>query len=67
MILEELEPYPEEITTRLNVKNFYILDDFTFRGAGVAGQDFSVGLTIQGVTIFGASAAKHFLAAAAGS
>ena len=41
MVREELEPYPEEITTRLNVKNLYILDDFNFRGAGVAGQSFS--------------------------
>ena len=41
LVREELEPYPDEIVARLNVKNLYILDDFTFRGAGVAGQGFS--------------------------
>ncbi len=41
MVREDLEPYPAEIVTKLNVKNLYILDDFTFRGAGVAGQGFN--------------------------
>jgi hypothetical protein len=38
LVREELEPYPDEIVTRLNVKNVYILDDFIFRGAKLAGQ-----------------------------
>jgi len=38
MIREELQMYPVEITQRLNLKNLFILDDFNFRGAGVAGQ-----------------------------
>lgn len=41
MVREELEPSPAEIVTKLNVKNLYILDVFTFRGAGVAGQGIS--------------------------
>lgn len=41
MVREELEIYPAEIVKKLNVKDLYILDDFTFRGAGVAGQGFS--------------------------
>ena len=41
MIREELQMYPVEITRRLNVKNLYLLDDFNFRGAGVAGQGMS--------------------------
>ena len=41
MVREELEIYPREITAKLNVKNLIILNDFNFRGAGVAGQGFS--------------------------
>ncbi|MFN0075589.1 MAG: hypothetical protein ACKVY0_03845 [Prosthecobacter sp.] len=41
MVREELEIYPEQITKRLQVKNLYILNDFTFRGSGVAGQGMS--------------------------
>ena len=41
MIRDELQMYPVEITRRLNVKNLFILDDFNFRGAGVAGQGMS--------------------------
>ncbi|MEQ1852376.1 MAG: hypothetical protein ABMA01_12375 [Chthoniobacteraceae bacterium] len=41
MVREELEIYPEQITKRLHVKNLYILNDFTFRGSGVAGQGMS--------------------------
>jgi len=41
MIREELQMYPVEITKQLNVKNLYLLDDFNFRGAGVAGQGMS--------------------------
>ncbi len=41
MVREELEIYPVQITKKLNVKNLYILNDFNFRGAGVAGQGFS--------------------------
>jgi len=41
MIREELQMYPVEMTQRLNIKNLFILDDFNFRGAGVAGQGMS--------------------------
>jgi hypothetical protein len=41
MIRDELQMYPAEITQRLNIKNLFILDDFNFRGAGVAGQGMS--------------------------
>jgi len=41
MIREELAIYPVEVTRRLNVKNLYVLNDFNFRGAGVAGQGLS--------------------------
>jgi hypothetical protein len=41
LLREELELYPDEIVSKLNVKNIYILDDFVFRNAKVAGQSFS--------------------------
>ncbi|MCY2942857.1 MAG: hypothetical protein NTV50_14475, partial [Planctomycetota bacterium] len=41
LLREELELYPDEIISKLNVKNIYILDDFVFRNAKVAGQSFS--------------------------
>jgi hypothetical protein len=41
LLREELELYPDEIVTKLNVKNIYILDDFVFRNTKVAGQSFS--------------------------
>lgn len=30
LLREELELYPDEIVSKLNVKNIYILDDFVF-------------------------------------
>ena len=41
LLREELELYPDEIVSKLNVKNIYILDDFVFRNVKVAGQSFS--------------------------
>jgi len=41
LVRQELEQYPDQIVTKLNVKNLYILNDFNFRGAGVAGQGIS--------------------------
>jgi len=41
MLRKELEPYPGAIVTKLDVQHLFIRDDFTFRGAGVAGQGFS--------------------------
>ncbi|MCX6851087.1 MAG: hypothetical protein NTY98_19430 [Verrucomicrobia bacterium] len=38
MLRENLALYPLQITQRLNVQHLYLLDTFTFRGAGVAGQ-----------------------------
>ncbi len=38
MLRENLALYPMQITQRLNVQHLYLLDTFTFRGAGVAGQ-----------------------------
>ncbi|MCF7789242.1 MAG: hypothetical protein K9N47_24180 [Prosthecobacter sp.] len=38
MLRENLALYPVQITQRLNVQHLYLLDTFTFRGAGVAGQ-----------------------------
>jgi len=41
LLRDELELYPDEIVSKLHVKNIYILDDFVFRNAKVAGQSFS--------------------------
>ena len=41
MLRENLALYPVQITQRLNVQHLYLLDTFTFRGAGVAGQGIS--------------------------
>ena len=41
MCRKQLEIYPGQITSRLHVKNLYMLDTFNFRGFGVAGQGMS--------------------------
>ncbi len=41
LVREELEQYPDEIVTKIKVKNIYILDVFTFRDVKLAGQSFS--------------------------
>ena len=41
LVREELCSYPDEIVSQMNVESIYIMDDFIFRGAKVAGQAFT--------------------------